>query len=60
MLVEIIHTNEIKRTEYLWAVQIFGTEEWLDAFTTYQEAEKFCDDNEYVVKSLGKRTFPHN
>jgi len=50
--VEIIHTNELKTSQYLWAVQICGTEEWLDAFCTIEEAEGFCEENGYIVKSI--------
>jgi len=56
MQVEIIHTNEIKKSEDVWAVIICETDEWLDDFQTYQEAEKFCEDNGYVIKGYGKRT----
>jgi len=57
--VEIIHTNELKKSEYVWAVIICETEEWLDTFETYQLAEKFCEDNGCVIKGYGKRTVPN-
>jgi len=59
MQVEIIHTNELKKSEYVWAVQIYQTNECLDAFQTYQEAEKYCEENDYIIKSYGKRTVPN-
>jgi len=58
LLVEIIHTNELKKSEYVWAVIIYETDDWLDTFSTYQKAEKFCEDNGYVIKGYGKRTVP--
>ena len=59
MQVEIIHTNELKKSEYVWAVIICETDNWLDAFETYQLAEKFCEDNGYIIKGYGKRTVPN-
>jgi len=56
--VEIIHTNELKK-EYVWAVQIYKTDECLDSFPTYQEAEKYCENNGYMIKGYGKRTVPN-
>ena len=35
LLVEIIHTNELKKSEYVWAVIIYETDDWLDTFSTY-------------------------
>jgi len=57
--VEIIHTNEFKKSEYVWAVIIYRTDEWLDAFQTYQLAEEYCEENGYEVKGYGKRTVPN-
>jgi len=57
--VEIIHTNELKKSEYVWAVIICETDDWLDTFETYQLAEKFCKDNGYIIKGYGKRTVPN-
>jgi len=57
--VEIIHTNELKKSEYVWAVIICETDDWLDTFDTYQLAEKFCENNEYIIKGYGKRTVPN-
>jgi len=57
--VEIIHTNELKKSEYVWAVIIYETDDWLDTFETYQLAEKFCEENRYIIKGYGKRTVPN-
>jgi len=57
LLVKIIHTNEIGK--YVWAVQVYKTDKWLDTFDTYQLAEKYCEDSGYVVKGYGKRTVPN-
>ena len=57
--VEIIHTNELKKSEYVWAVIIYKTDKWLDDFETYQLAEKFCEENGYIIKGYGKRTVPN-
>jgi len=57
--VEIIHTNEFKNSEYVWAVIICETDDWLDTFITYQLAEKFCEENGYIIKGYGKRTVPN-
>ena len=59
MQVEIIHTNEIKKSEYVWAIIICETDNWLDVFETYQEAEKYCNDNGHIIKGYGKRTAPN-
>lgn len=59
MLVQIIHTNELKKSEYVWAVKIYQTDDWLDAFSTYQEAEKYCEENGYVIKGYGKSIVPN-
>jgi len=58
MLVKIIHTNELDKSKYIWVVQKYKTEEWLNTFETYQVAEKFCEDNGYIIKGYGKRTVP--
>lgn len=59
MLVQIIHTNELKKSEYVWAVKIYQTDDWLDAFSTYQEAEKYCEENGHIIKGYGKSIVPN-
>jgi len=59
MQVEIIHTNELEKSKYVWAVIICETDKWLDDFQTYQEAEKYCEENGYEIKGYGKRTVPN-
>ena len=51
MQVEIIHTNEIQKSIWLYAVQLVGTEEWLDAFYTEKEAVEYCEENGYIIIS---------
>lgn len=46
--VKIIHTNETGK--WLWAVQISGTEEWLEAFETEKEATEYCEINGYIIE----------
>jgi hypothetical protein len=53
MQVEIIYTKETGK--WVWAVQIYKTDEWLDAFKTYEEAEGYCNDNGHEIKSWGRR-----
>lgn len=47
ILVEILHTKETG--EWLWAVQFKGTDDWLDAFLTEEEAISYCGDNGYKI-----------
>ena len=58
MQVELIYTNETG--EYIWAVQIYQTDEWLCSFKTFPEAEKYCKDNGYEIKLWGKRGMDNN
>lgn len=48
MQVEIYHNNETGK--WLWAVQIIGTDEWIDAFLTKEEAINFCLENNLNIK----------
>lgn len=48
MQVEIIYTNETG--QWLYAVQIAGTEEWLDAFETNKLALEYCEVNGHIIK----------
>jgi hypothetical protein len=57
MQVEILYTNETG--EYVWAVQILGTDEWLDAFKTHKEAINYCKENGHEIISWGKRGIPN-
>lgn len=45
--VEIIHSNETG--EFVWAVQVAGTEFRLDSFKTKKQAVKFCKDMKWRV-----------
>jgi hypothetical protein len=45
---EIIHTDDTG--EWLYAVQVFGSEEWLDAFDTYKEAVEYCEVNGHTIE----------
>jgi len=52
--VKVILTNE--SGQWLWVIQDLETKELLKEFHTYPEAERYCNDNGYVVKLLGKKT----
>jgi hypothetical protein len=53
MQVEIIYINEIQKLKWVWVVQIYKTDEWLDAFVTFPEAENYCKENGHEIKSWG-------
>jgi len=54
MQVKVILTNESGK--WLWVLQNLDTKELLKEFYTYPEAEKYCNDNGYEIKLLGKNT----
>lgn len=42
----VLRTDErLGKDEYEFAVRAIDTDYWLDAFCTYNEARKFCEDN---------------
>jgi len=49
--VEILHTNEIHKDVWLYAVQLLGTEYWVDCFYTEKEAIKYCEKRGYIIKN---------
>lgn len=46
----IYYTDETG--QWLWAVQIKGTDFWLNSFNTRQEAEEYCNSNELPFEVL--------
>ena len=54
MHVKVLLTNEFG--QWLWVVQDLETKELLKEFYNYPEAEKYCEENGYEIKFLGKKT----
>jgi hypothetical protein len=50
--VEIYHTHE--NGSWLWAVQVAGTNFWLDAHRTVEKSIKYCSKNQLPYKILDK------
>lgn len=48
--VEILYTNEINKSVWLYAVQLLDTEYWLDCFYTEKEAIDYCEKRGYIIK----------
>ena len=54
MHVKVILTNEKGR--WRWVVKNLETKELLKEFYNYPDVEKYCNDNRYEIKLLGKKT----
>jgi len=53
MQVEIIHTNETGK--WLWAIQMYDTDVWIDAFYTRDDAIRHCEKYGHeIVRIIGE------
>lgn len=70
MQVELIYTNKFQKSKWVWAIRIYQTDkwlyktdeyldQWLCIFKTFSEAEQYCKENGYEIKSWGKHGIPN-